>query len=107
MMGSQVPGWRENMPSLKRLFGKRDEALEREIAFHLAEQVEENVARGMSRAEARRRALVDFGGREQVKQAMREVHVWAWIEAAMSNVKSALRFMRRSPSFALAVILTL
>ena len=95
------------MAWLRRLFRNRDEALEREIAFHLDEQIESNVARGMSREEARRQALVDFGGREQVKQSMREVHLSALVEAVKFNVKSALRFMRRSPSFSLAVILTL
>ena len=95
------------MAWLRRLFRKRDEALEREIAFHLAEQVEANLAQGMSPEEARRRALVDFGGREQVKQSMREVHLSSLVEAVKFNVKSALRFMRRSPSFSLAVILTL
>jgi putative ABC transport system permease protein len=95
------------MSWLKRWFGGRDEALEREIAFHVTEQVEANIARGMSPEEARRQAMVDFGGREQVKQSMREVHIWAMVEGAMFNLKSALRFMRRSPSFSLAVILTL
>ncbi len=95
------------MKWLRRWLRGRDEALEREIAFHIGEQVEANLARGMSREEARRQAMVDFGGHEQVKQSMREVHVWAVVEGAMYNLKSALRFMRRSPSFSLAVILTL
>ena len=95
------------MSWVRRMFRGRDEALEREIAFHIAEQAEANVARGMSPEEARRQAMVDFGGREQVKQSVREVHVWAMAESAMFNLKSALRFMRRAPSFSLAVILTL
>ena len=92
---------------LTRWFGKRDKALDREIWFHIAEQIEANLARGMSPDEARRQALVDFGGREQVKQSMREVHVAAWLEALKFNLRSAVRFMRRSPSFSLAVVLTL
>ena len=95
------------MAWLKRLLRNRDEALEREIAFHIAEQMEANAARGMSKEEAKRQALLDFGGREQVKQSMREAHLSAIIEGARFNLKSALRFMRRSPSFSLAVILTL
>ncbi|HEY3626275.1 MAG TPA: ABC transporter permease [Terracidiphilus sp.] len=95
------------MEWLRRWLRGRDEALDREIAFHLAEQVEANVARGMSAEQAQRQALVDFGGREQVKQSMREVHLSALLEAGRFNVRSALRFMRRSPSFSLAVILTL
>ncbi len=48
-----------------------------------------------------------FGGRERVKQSMREVHLLAFDEALMFNLKSAVRFMRRSPSFSLAMILML
>ena len=90
-----------------RFFRNRDAFFEREIAFHIAEQVEANIAQGMSPDEARRKALVDFGGREQVKQSMREVHLSAFLQALKFNLKSALRFMRRSRSFSLAVILTL
>ena len=92
---------------LTRMFRKRDDALEREISFHIAEQTEANMARGMSRDEARRQALVDFGGREQIKQTVREVHVSPFLENVVFNLKAALRFMRKSPSFSLAVILTL
>ena len=95
------------MDWLRRLFRNREETIDREIAFHLAEQTEANIARGMSRDEARRRALVDFGGREQVRQSTREVHLSCAIEALRFNLRSAARFMRRSPSFSLAVILTL
>ncbi len=95
------------MSWLTRLFRGREEALEREIAFHIAEQIEANRSRGMSPREARRQALVDFGGREQIRQSMREVHVSALVEALKFNLQSALRFIRRSPSFSLAVILTL
>ncbi len=95
------------MSWLRRLFRRRDEALDREIAFHIAEQMETNVARGMSPDEARRRALVEFGGRDQVKQSMREVHTSVLLEALKFNLRSAVRFIRRSRSFSAAVILTL
>src|SRR5579864_196637 len=95
------------MKWIRHWFRGRDEALEREIAFHIAEQMEANIERGMSPEEARRQALVDFGGREQIRQSMREVHVSALVEAWKFNLQSALRFIRRSPSFSLAVILTL
>ena len=81
--------------------------LDREIAFHVEEATRANVALGMSRREARRVALVEFGGQEQVKQTLREVHTWRWAEAMVANLRSAVRFIRKSPSFALAVVLTL
>ena len=90
-----------------RWFGRGEDEVEREVGFHIAEQTEANIARGMAPEEARRQALVDFGGREQVKQSVREVHLSAWVEAVKFNVKAAVRFVRRSPSFSIAVILTL
>ena len=84
-----------------------DDPLEGEIGFHIAEQTEANVARGMSPDEARRQALVEFGGREQVRQSVREVHVSALVEGVIFNLKAAVRFVRHSLSFSIAVILTL
>src|SRR5580658_2127865 len=86
-------------------FSGRD--VDREIAFHIEELTRANVACGMAPAEARRRAVVEFGGREQVKQQVREVHISAFAAAAVSNLKASLRFLRKSPTFSLAVILTL
>jgi putative ABC transport system permease protein len=84
-----------------------ESALDREIAFHVDELVREYIASGMSEEDARRQALLEFGGREQVKQGIREVHLSALSEAIKSNLKAAARFLRRSPSLSLAVILTL
>ncbi len=87
---------------------KREDAeFEREMAFHVDAMTAENVARGMEPAEARRRALVDFGGRAQVAQRVREVHLWAWLEGVRFHLRSALRFVRRTPSLAFAVVATL
>ena len=54
-----------------------------------------------------RRALLEFGGQEQVKQQVREVHVSVLVEGLRANLRAAWRFIRRSPSFAAAVVLTL
>jgi putative ABC transport system permease protein len=95
---------------LTRFHGKAGDPgdrIDREMAFHIAEQTEANIARGMSPGEARRQALIDFGGSEQVRQTVREVHVSRLLESILFNLKAALRFMRKSPTFSLAVILTL
>ena len=87
---------------------RRDEdEFSREIGFHLEELTRANVARGLSPAEAARQAKVAFGGAEQVRQSLREVHTVAWVEAARANLRSAWRFIRRSPSFAATLVLTL
>jgi len=92
--------------NLFRSASTQDE-LEREIAFHIEKLTEANMARGLDAGEARRQANVEFGGREQVRQQLREVHSSAFLSTLGFNCKSALRFVRRSPSFSLAVILIL
>jgi putative ABC transport system permease protein len=78
-----------------------------EIDFHIAELAEAYVAQGLSRKEARRRALVEFGGQEQIRQQVREVHTSALLESALFNLRAAVRFLRKSPMFSVVVILTL
>lgn len=92
-------------------WGKRskrsNEALDREIAFHIEEMTAANIARGMDLDEARRRAMIEFGGREQVRQQVREVHISPWREQAAFLIRAALRFLLKSPGFSVAVVLTL
>ncbi len=84
-----------------------EDAVDQEIGFHIAELTDAYVAQGMSPEEARRRAMLEFGGREQVKQQVREVHISAFLESVLFNLKAAVRFLRKSPSFSIVVILTL
>ena len=81
--------------------------MDREITFHIEELARSYVAQGLAPEEGRRRALVEFGGHEQIMQQMREVHLSAFRESITFNFKAALRFLRKAPSFSAAVILTL
>ncbi|HEX3659888.1 MAG TPA: ABC transporter permease [Acidobacteriaceae bacterium] len=85
----------------------RDPDFDREIAFHIDQLTQAGIAAGLSPEEARRRAILDFGGREQIRQQIREVHLIPLLATLRFNVRAALRFLRRSPSFSIAVILTL
>ena len=71
------------MAGLRGIFARsrRDEELERELAFHIEALTQENLARGLDPGDARRRAILEFGGSEQVKQQMREVHVSRIVES--------------------------
>jgi putative ABC transport system permease protein len=93
----------------KSVFRKRalDEQLTSEVRFHIEELTDANIAAGMSPQEARRRAVLEFGGGEQIKEELRDVHRVRVIASAMANVKWAFRFIRKSPSFSAAVMLTL
>jgi len=91
------------------LFRKRelDAQLNSEVRFHIDELTDANIAAGMPPQEARRRAMLEFGGGEQIKEELRDVHRVYFVESAVANLKSAFRFLRKSPSFSAAVILTL
>src|SRR6476660_5691726 len=84
-----------------------DARLDTELRFHIDKLVGDNIARGMAPEEARRQAMLEFGGREQIKEELRDVHRVSILETTIANLKSAFRFIRKSPSFSIAVILTL
>src|SRR2546422_11197745 len=93
----------------KYLFRKDalDAQLEKELRFHIEKLTNDNVAAGMTPEEARRRAVLEFGGREQIKEELRDVYRVRVIESTLTNLKSAFRFIRKSPTFSATVILTL
>lgn len=93
--------WRDRL-------GKPAEAqLDSEVAFHIDRLTEEYVAAGMRPEDARRRALLEFGGAEQVKEQIREIHRMPVLDFAVANLKLAARFLRKTPAFSLTVIFTL
>jgi putative ABC transport system permease protein len=81
--------------------------LHREVAFHIEALARDYEARGLSPEAARRQARIDFGGREQITQQLREVHLSAIAEAFRANARAAFRFLRKAPGLSAAVILTL
>jgi predicted permease len=88
-----------------------DRDLEDEIASHLELAVEENIRRGMSPEEARRSALIHFGGREQAKQQQREARGLAGfgllLESIWQDTRYAARMLLKKPGFTSVAILTL
>src|SRR5579872_6104478 len=93
----------------KSLFPKRasESQMNSELRFHIEELTDENIAAGMTPQEARRRAMLEFGGHEKFKEEVRDVYRIRVVDAAVANLKSAVRFIRKSPTFSATVILTL
>ena len=86
---------------------RRDGELAAELESHLQLHIDDNVARGMTPAEARRQALIDLGGVEPTKEAVRAQRGLPLLEEAAQDARYALRAMRKNPGFALVVIVTL
>jgi predicted permease len=78
-----------------------------ELESHLQMHIDDNLRAGMSPQEARRRALIQLGGMEQTRQAVRERSTVPWVENLAQDLKFALRQLRKSPGFACIVIVTL
>jgi putative ABC transport system permease protein len=97
------------MPWWKSILPKRasDAQMNSELRFHIDELTDENIATGMSPEEARRRAVLEFGGQEKFKEEVRDVYRVRFLDATIANLKSAFRFIRKSPTFSITVILTL
>jgi putative ABC transport system permease protein len=93
----------------KSLFpkGASDAQMNSELRFHIDELTEANIAAGMTPEQAHRRAILEFGGQEQLKEELRDVYRVRYIESTLRNLKSAFRFIRKSPTFSITAILTL
>src|SRR5215210_2030231 len=77
--------------------------MEEEMRFHLEMEVEKNLGEGMAAEEARRRALIAFGGVEKHKERMRDGRRIPLLEELYLDVGYALRSFRRGPGFTAAV----
>src|SRR5258707_12245309 len=97
---------------LTRLFNSaarraQEERLREEIEGHIALQTEENLRGGLSPVEARRQAMLKFGGVEAVKEDYRAERGLVFIENLLGDLRNAGRTIRRMPGLASVIIVSL
>jgi predicted permease len=93
-----------------RPLGHRDQldaGLDEEIRFHIERQTEKNLRAGMPADEARRQALIRFGGVDRAKEHTRDEFRAAFIENFLRDMRYGARALLRAPSFTIVATLTL
>jgi predicted permease len=100
---------RQSMQRFLALF--RSPAYEREldaeIATHLEFAIEENLQRGLTPAEARRQALVQFGGPQQSRERHRETRSFSFLDEILQDLRYTLRILRKDHSFTVIALIIL
>src|SRR3984893_2155928 len=86
---------------------KLDHDLDAELAAHLELAIEENLQRGLSAEEARRQALIRFGGTQQAIEQHREARGLPGLEILFQDLRYAVRAVFKNPGFTIAVVVTL
>ena len=94
---------------VRQTFRKRSRQceLDEELRFHLERATEAKIAAGMTTVEARRQALIEFGGVERSREQCHEQRPGWWWGTVAQDVRYALRGFRRNPAFTVTVIATL
>ncbi|MGH9851103.1 MAG: ADOP family duplicated permease [Blastocatellia bacterium] len=104
------------MPLLSRLASlwrnlfyraRKEQELTEELDAYLELLIEQKLNEGLEPAEARRAALIELGGKQQVKEQVREVRVGHQLETIWQDLRYALRMLRRNLGFASVAVLSL
>jgi putative ABC transport system permease protein len=86
---------------------RREGDLSAEIQSHIEMHVADNLSAGMSPEAARRRAVIQLGSVESVKESVRDRARFMAVETTLQDLRYALRGLKNNPGFATAAILSL
>jgi len=81
--------------------------MDAELRFHMEARADDLIASGLSRADAERRARAEFGDPLRWKEDGREARGLRFLDESRADVTYGLRWLRRSPGFASAAVLSL
>jgi predicted permease len=81
--------------------------IEDELRSHIQHRADDLERLGLVRAEAERRARIEFGGYENVKEECREAAGGTLIESVLQDFRFAFRMLRKSPGFAFVGVVSL
>lgn len=90
--------WRRN---------RKEQDLDRELRDHVNRRVDDLMRSGLSEAEARRQATLEFGGIDEAKEEVRETWLWRWLDNGVRDLRHAGRMLWRTPWFTTTALLSL
>src|SRR5256886_17106476 len=86
---------------------RMEREMDAELRFHIEAYAEDLIRGGVPRAEALRRARIEFGGIERAKEECRDARGINFIESLIQDLHYGLRMLRKNPGFSAAAGLTL
>ena len=94
---------------LRSLFRRAtvESEMETELRFHMEREIENYLRAGLPREEATRRARLEFGGFEQIKEEYREARGVSFVETLTRDIRYGFRTLSKNPGFSIVAILTL
>ncbi len=98
--------WHRLRAMLRRVFtgGATDDELSEELRAFVEHDADAKARSGMTPVDARRAALIELGGADQVKELVREARAGARWEGLFRDIRYAMRSLGRSPGFSLSVL---
>ncbi|HUA97090.1 MAG TPA: ABC transporter permease [Terracidiphilus sp.] len=87
--------------------GGQAEGVDEELRSHIALRADDLERSGLTRAEAERRARIEFGGRVKYKEQIHEALGGNFLGTVVEDVRFSVRVLRKSPGFTVAAVFTL